>query len=108
MFLTHEFYENSASGANSYVNIFATREEALEEMYYSVLTHISNLEEVEAETIVDLLKGKQGESDEEVVEIESWFTIEFCQDWYNINSEWDEDIYRFRIENIEVGLHSEL
>lgn len=102
MFLAHHFYENSMSWANSYAWVFSTKQEALNEMYDSVLKNVSKANKEEKVEIVDFTKRQSQKEDVEEVEMKSWFTVACSKDWYEIGSEWYEDVYRFSIKEFEL------
>ena len=62
MYITHQFYDNFASWANSYVCTYKTLQEAKNEMYDSILTSISKTEKEDMEKIIKILKSRTNET----------------------------------------------
>lgn len=97
MYITHNFYENSMSWANSYVQVWQTIEEALGEMYDTIKKSISHCEPETASKIVQLLKDRLSWEAQTEKDIVDWFVIRTNGRSYEIEDKYWEDVYRFAI-----------
>jgi hypothetical protein len=103
MYLTHFFYENEFSWANSYVYIATSREDAIQYIQAKLISSVSDREwHDEATTIWDLLRDKTDE-DGEHIQIDS-IEMEY-NDKYFLLTSW-QDTYRGNIEKIAIGVES--
>ena len=96
MFITHQFYDNSMSGANSYVMVYKTLQQAKNEMYNTIYTSLAHCEKETMEKFVKLLKEAISE-DSVIEETVDNFTIAFTSTQYEIRNNYDEDRYFFCI-----------
>ena len=99
-YVTHEMNDNCMSGANSYVNIFFTLEEAKQEMYDSICNHIAHCEEATMQKMIDRLKWFFA-GDDSVEEIIGEFKMVYSDSHYSIRDENNEDQYHFAILDIK-------
>jgi hypothetical protein len=103
MYLTHFFYENECSWANSYVYIATSSEDAIQYIQAKLISSVSDREwRDEVTTIWDLLRNKTNE-DLDYIEIGS-AEIEYDNRYISIKL-W-QDTYRGNIEKIAIGVES--
>ena len=99
-YVTHEMYNTCIAGANSYVTIFHSLEEARQEMYDSIYNHIAHCEEATMQKMVDRLKWFFA-GDDSVKEIIDGFKMRYSDSYYHIIDENNEDQYHFAILDIK-------
>ena len=106
MFITHNFYDNSMSWANSYVQVFSTLQDAKNEMYDTIYSSISHCEKETMEKFIELLKNAKSKDSiiEETVED---FFIGYTEKWYEIRDNYDEDRYFFAIIDTRIEDYSQ-
>lgn len=98
MYIWHNHFENSVSGACSNVNVFDTYDWVFDDMIDSVRTTISHCEFETIKLIQWFLKtGIDNEC-----EID-WFIVSIEEDWngYYITTKDKQDMYHYRIIDID-------
>jgi c-di-AMP phosphodiesterase-like protein len=100
MYICHQFYDNSMSWANSYVEAFFSEKDAKNEMYNSIISCISHCEKETMDRMIELLKTHT-EWDSTIEETVDGFTIAYTEFEYEIRDNYEEDQYHFMILNTE-------
>ena len=95
-YITHFFYENSRSWANSYIKQHRTLQGAKEYMRDTIFTSVAWMDRVDMEVLSSLLEDCQPADSDKKIHLH-WFEMIYSELSYELNSEWHEDIYRCKI-----------